>query len=140
MWPTIAERPASAIARGRKPEPATEPDRHEALGRVAEQHGDRPPLAERPRDVGGADVAAADGSQVDALEPRHQHAEGDRAGDVGANAEAEARQDVMAILAWGRPRRRAGAAGCTRAQKAATSSSDSVRGQSGGRLARRVAP
>ena len=43
-------------------------------------------------------------------------------------------------MASGATARGTAEAGRTRAQNAATSSSDSVRGQSGGRLARRVAP
>src|SRR6185312_7021375 len=115
-------------------QPPAEPEGDEPFGRVCEQDSDRPCFAESARDVGGADVAAADLAEIDALGARDDDAEGDRAGEVGTEAEAEAgKEGVHETMD-------AGAAGRTRAQKAATSSSDSVRGQSGGRLARRVAP
>ncbi len=113
-------------------EAAAQPDRHEALGGVGDQHGDRPALAHRARDVGRADVAAADLAQVDALRARQQQPERDRARHVRRRAKDVGVHDgaVFALST--------GAA--ARVQNAATSSSDSVRGQSGGRLAISVAP
>ena len=77
--------------------------------------------------------AAAYLAQVDPLEAPEQRPERDRSRQVGGRAQEVGVHDDGEA---GAP----APAGCTRVQNAVTSSSDSVRGQSGGRLAISVAP
>jgi len=68
-------------------------DRHRALQRVAEEGGERQPLAAGPQHVGGADVARAD--LADVAEPggaRQDEAEGDRAEAVAEDEGDENRE------------------------------------------------
>src|SRR4029079_18987280 len=118
---------------GRHSQAPSQPDRHGHLARVGGEDRDRPALAQRARDGGRADVAAADLAQIDALGAREQQPERDRARKVRGRAEHDGVHDeggAAARSAWG----------AERFQNAATSSSNSVRGQSGGRLAISVAP
>ena len=148
MWPTIAARPASATCSGGQAEVLAErhgrrsPWRRRRAARRSAQ-----PLSEGARDVGRADVAAADGAQVDALGARDDEAEGDRARDVG-DATAErgrgswllgGRRLAALARAASSARTRSAVATGPRAQKVATSSSDSVRGHSAGQARDEVA-